>query len=247
MAIHFAVSSWSGWTTGAADISPSVNTAKVKPILVSQTPDVSIVPPLLRRRLNVMGRACVSEMLRHLQEGDNPAVVYGSRHGDIERTLAILMEQARGEPISPMNFSLAVHNAITGVISIHQQISSNISSIAAGDEPLIPVLLEAAGLLSDTCPAILCVLCDVPLPEVYRDPLKQVPAPYVACFRITRDQGLGEELWLDVNAVSEADGPARTAPLDFVEFLSSACEFFPTRHNGSHWTVRKSRRPAGSG
>lgn len=259
MAISFAVSSWSGWTSLATGM-PQTQTSAVtdsaplgvlgsenpgieSPILISQSPDVSIIPPLLRRRLNPMGRACVSEMLRHLREGDNPAVVYCSRHGDIERTLSVLKEQASGEPLSPMNFSLAVHNAIAGVISIHQLISANISSIAAGEEPLVPVLLEAAGLLSDDCPAVLCVFCDVPLPEIYRSPQEQVPAPYATCFRITRDQGLALELQL----LDEADTGAKvqTAPLTFVEFLSSTRDTFSTLHNGGQWAVRKTNHIAG--
>ena len=254
MAISFAISSWSGWTSLAtgephthasavADIHCHDSTATESPILVSQSPDVSLIPALLRRRLNPMGRACVSEMLRHLQEGDNPAVVYCSRHGDIERTLSVLMEQARGEPLSPMNFSLAVHNAITGVISIHQQISANISSIAAGEECLVPVLLEAAGLLSDDCPAVLCVFCDVPLPEIYRDPRQQTPAPYAACIEITRDKGLA--INLELRADSATEGTVQAEPLDFVDFLSSPRETFFTLHNGGHWAVRKLNQPAG--
>ena len=58
MAIRFAVSNWSGWTLPGADGQQVQDNS----IAVSQSPDVSAIPALLRRRLNPMGRICVSEI-----------------------------------------------------------------------------------------------------------------------------------------------------------------------------------------
>ena len=108
MAISFAIPEWSGWQAKLSDESANA----LPDLTISATPDVAIIPPMLRRRLNLLGRACASEMMKHLKDGENIPVVYCSQHGDIERTLNVLEELVDHQPVSPMHFSLAVHNAI---------------------------------------------------------------------------------------------------------------------------------------
>lgn len=238
MAIEFSVSNWSGWTLpSAAGLFPAAA------VQVADAPDVSAIPPLLRRRLNTLGRACAAEVLRQLRAGDNLPIVYCSRHGDIERTLGVLIDLASGEPVSPMNFSLTVHNAIAGIVSIHQGISANISSIAAGEEGLVPVLFEAMGLLSEEHPAVLCILGDVPLPAIYREHCRWPDLPFAACFTLSSGQGLPLTLdFPDGRPPAAEPSPSGPQPLQFIDFLSSPRPAFAIPHNGECWTVRK-RRP----
>ncbi|MEJ2760943.1 MAG: beta-ketoacyl synthase chain length factor [Gammaproteobacteria bacterium] len=232
MAIELAISNWSGWTPSSS----------VSPVRIAETPDVSSIPTLLRRRLNMLGRACATEIMRHIHDGDNLPIVFCSRHGDIERTFGILTDLARNEPVSPMNFSLSVHNAIAGVISIHLGISANISSIAALEEGLVPVLLEAVGLLDDEQNKVLCVLGDVPLPEIYRKDCLWPDTPFVVCFTVSTQDGL--PLCLDMEHQQFTPDSASSQqpslePLKFVEFLASAQQSLTTPHNGGWWTIRK--------
>ncbi|MFA5494736.1 MAG: beta-ketoacyl synthase chain length factor [Porticoccaceae bacterium] len=235
MAIEFSISNWSGWTLpSAAGLFPAAA------VQVADAPDVSPIPPLLRRRLNTLGRACAAEILRHMRTGDNPPIVYCSRHGDIERTLGVLVDLARGEPVSPMNFSLTVHNAIAGIVSIHQGISANISSIAAGEEGLVPVLFEALGLLGEEHPTVLCVLGDVPLPAIYRGHCPWPDLPFAACFTVSSGEGLPLALdFPDACPPVAEPSPARPQPLQFIDFLSSPRQTLATPHNGERWTIRK--------
>lgn len=233
MTVKFAVSEWSGWTP----VQPSHAGADTASIKYHQTPDVSAVPAMLRRRLNSLGRACTSEVLALLPSDPDIPVVYCSQHGDIERTLAVLLELASSETVSPNNFSLAVHNAICGVLSIHAGLTGSINTIAAGQQGLVPVLLEAAGLLSSSCPLVLCVLCDVPLPEVYQSAESQPHAPYAVCFIVSTTGGVA----LNLRQLGSAPDPAEyVPPLDFCAFLDdTAATSLTLAHNGCGWEIAK--------
>ncbi len=234
MTIKFAVTQWSGWTSAQASAGSVYSTS----IKHHETPDVSAIPPMLRRKLNVMGRACAAPVLDTLPSttADIP-LVYCSQHGDIERTLAVLLELAESASVSPNNFSLAVHNAICGVLSIHAGLTGPINSIAAGEQGLVPVLLEAAGLLSPSCPQVLCVMCDVPLPEVYRSTNSQPRAPYAMCFILSAAAGTGLNLRQSGAASDSAD---YFPPLNFCAFLdNNAVASIAVMHNGCDWEIAK--------
>ncbi len=232
MSIPFAISNWSGWAG-----TPIAELESNSKLTYSSTPDVQNIPPLLRRRLNLLGRAAASEILRHSEKNDDTPVVYASRHGDIERTLAILQELADQQTVSPMNFSLAVHNAICGVISIHQALRGNISTIAAID-PLVPVLLEACGLLAEGHKKILCVICDVSTPEIYREEQELVETAYATCFVLTS----GNDLLLSPEQSpgnNNNDPEENHTALRFNNFLSSNSSKFSLKHNGQSWKICK--------
>ena len=237
--LRVSIPSWAGWSPDH-NILVRPATAVIN-IRCSDQPDASSVPPLLRRRLNPMGRACISEMLRHLAPRENIPIVFTSRHGDIERTLKVLGGLAREEPASPMDFSLAVHNAIAGVLSIHYGITANISSIAASEGPVVPTLLEALGLLSPSCPRVLCLICDVTLPAIYRKPGDAGSPTYAACFTVAAADNNTLQLVHDHAAASSP--PQHDSPLDFIDFLASSADTFHIRHNASHWRIHKHAPP----
>lgn len=233
MAVTFGISNGSGWTT------PALASAGFGALRVSEAPDASAIPALLRRRLNTLGRAAAAEMLR-LPDTQQMPVVYSSRHGDIDRTLSVLLELAHREPVSPMNFSLAVHNAIPGILSIHSSNTANITSLAALEESLVPALLEAAGLLQEGHDRVLCLFADVPIPAIYQSSCPEPAAPYAASFVLSSDA-------TDRFSLSRASGDDRsmeTGPLPealrFIEFLASDTPRFHTHHNSGLWTLTRS-------
>lgn len=152
--------------------------------------DVSAIPPILRRRLSPMGRAATSSLmplLALLHEPSNTPIVFASRHGEASRAQKMLRDLAEDELLSPTAFSLSVHNAICGIISINQKITANINAIAAGGSELITALIEAAGLLGENnCEQVLCVLCDEPLPAPYRRYCKQPQQPFALALIISQ-------------------------------------------------------------
>lgn len=238
MAITFSINSWSGWTLPHS----LAEDAPANGIEGSQAPDAALIPQMLRRRLNQQGRIAASQLLRHLAAGDTAPLVYSSRHGDIHRTLDVLKELARNELVSPMNFSLSVHNAIPGILSIHSKLTSNITSLAAGDNGLVPTLLEAIGLLDTDCPRAICLLCDVPLPEIYREQGEGPQIPYALCLVVT--SGEGQALTLEFAGLAPANDNHASEELpeslSFADFLGGHSSTFTTRHNGAFWRIARS-------
>ncbi len=231
MNLTFSVIDWCGWIAGSAQEPGGDRLA------VSAAPDVTAIPALLRRRLNPLGRAAASQMMKLLDAHADIPIVYCSRHGDIERTLSILSELAAGQPVSPMNFSLSVHNAVPGVVSIHNRVTSAISSIASGDEALVPGLLEALGMLSPECPKVLCAFADVALPEIYQPTADDAGLSYACCFVLSQAAG-GDSLSLEFVG-AEAVESSRPVALAFARFLASPNTAMSVSHNGGCWRITK--------
>jgi hypothetical protein len=233
MATSFAISEYSGWQ--ATPSGESLN--KQEALTISETPDVSIIPLMLRRRLNLLGRACGSEILKHLTNNEIMPIVYCSQHGDIERTTKVLNELADDQPVSPMHFSLAVHNAICGILSIQTGLTSNISTIAAGQEGLVPVLLEAAGILLSGTKKVLCVICDVTLPEIYRDDQSLPKIPYAISFIVSKSEGIN----LTLTQLPRYTEKQKTnqLPTCLIEFLSSDKTELLINHNEATWKLAR--------
>ena len=233
MDISFAISEWSGWKSQTLN-----NLAKEKTFLsIGKDPDVSSIPPLLRRRLNLLGRACANEILQHIKKDENIPVVYCSQHGDIERTFGILSKAAKGEPTSPMNFSLSVHNAILGVLSIHLGLTANISSISSEQHGLVPVLLEGKGILMSGSEKVLCVLCDVSLPEIYLDDESLPRNSYAISFIVTKSEGTSLKLIQTEDEVNMKK--TEELPTALINFLSSDKKEIYLNHNGLKWELLK--------
>jgi hypothetical protein len=228
--ITFNIRTWTGWMPE----NPLLTAGTSSRIKRSQTPDASSVPAMLRRRLNPLGRACVSVTKDIADNRHEGALVYCSRHGDLERSLTVLQEVASKSPVSPMQFSLSVHNAITGILSIHNQFTGCISSIAFGEEGLTPTLLEAAGLLADH-PEVVCILSDVPPPDIYRKPNYGPNVPYAACFVLSR----GDDLSFSTSC--KPAPPPTTLPqgMALLIFLENDCPNLAIPHNGSQWVLTR--------
>lgn len=228
MNAEFSLLAWSAWTREFAYELPV-------PEMLQQSdmPDAKVVPAMLRRRLNTLGRAAISQMLPLLPDDKSLPLVYCSQHGDIERTLSVLLDLGRNEAVSPKNFSLAVHNAICGVLSIHSKLTGPINAIAASDEGLVPTLLEAVGTLADY-ERVMCIVCDVPLPEVYQSKHAGPQSPFAACFLLGRkDEGMAMSL-------SMGGKVEHNEALQFGAFLADdARKELSLRHNAQAWTVRK--------
>lgn len=185
---------------------------------------------MLRRRLNPLGRVAVSVMMPMFERFGEMPIVFCSRHGDVARTLGMLEALATDEPLSPTAFSLSVHNALAGLFSIHQKCRLPITAMAAGEQELVPVLLECLGQLRSS-ENILCVFCDEPLPAFYH---RDMPPSqrFAAAFVISA----GEQFQL-LRGPGGFTGEAEPLPqaLQFAHFLATrgdSCVF-------SQWCVQR--------
>ena len=128
--------------------------------------DLGAVPAMLRRRFNTLGKCAMAAALPLVQDIERIPSIFASRHGDTELSLAMLSDIGREDPLSPTQFSLAVHNAISGLFTIARKDTSEVTAIAAMQGLVLQTLFEALGQLQQR-ERVLCVIYDIPLPEFY--------------------------------------------------------------------------------
>lgn len=181
---------------------------------------------MLRRRLSPLGKIALAAAWPVLPESGFLPSLFCSRHGELERTVAMLRALASNEALSPTHFSLSVHNAIGGVYSIARGDSSSITALAIGEEGLSQALLETRLILAEQgTPEALCVIYDAPLPDVYADFGREPEWPY-ACAFVVGLPGESDGQLVDLQLIAAADcgkvaaePPSEPQALTFLRFL----------------------------
>jgi hypothetical protein len=123
--------------------------------------------PMLRRRAGFLGKMALEVAYQCLGERFDVPTVFSSRHGEASRSVDLLLDLAKGAPLSPTSFGLSVHNATGGLFSIARGDHASNTAIAAGPTSVEHAVIEACGLLTDGEPEVLLVVYDCPLPDVY--------------------------------------------------------------------------------
>lgn len=201
-------------------------------------PDVSKIPAPTRRRLNAFGKTAgslVSEMIE-----EQPLIVFASRYGDTERSVSILEQIANAEDISPMHFSLSVHNAVSGLLSIAWKINEMQSVISAGDNSLVMGLTEAFALI-EAFPEkqILFVYVDAPLPEIFSEFDELDAALDVGAILLTHNDCSDFGVSLEVTQVTEFQSDKENS-LALIESVLSGVEDKAIIGTGSFgWEFKK--------
>ena len=161
---------WEAWAPGLADHEAWrawAGGGQGVPRDDGSSPAVGPMAPSLRRRAGRNDRLGLEVAWRLSGPEGSSAAVFGSRHGQVARSAVLLESLAQGLPLSPMDFSLSVHNASGGLFSIARQDRSASSAVAASGEELAAALLEAAGLLLEGAPEVLVSVHDEPPPPLY--------------------------------------------------------------------------------
>lgn len=116
-----------------------------------ETPDVSSVPPLVRRRLSPLQKLYFA--LAASVETSAPAAtaVFASRDGEDTLTRRIVEEFNDDGSVSPHRFSASVYNAAPGLWSVYTKNRAPYTAVAAGEGSIEAGLLEA---LNGTVPSL---------------------------------------------------------------------------------------------
>ena len=165
--VAFSIARHAAWAPGVT--SPQAWAAWAEEpwtIEAGEEPKVAAMPAMLRRRAGFLGRMALEVAYACLGEDADVPTVFCSRHGEVGRAITLLGDLARGEPLSPTSFGLAVHNASAGLFSIARADRANHIALAAGPSTIEHAVIEACGLLADGAPMVLLVACDEPLPAL---------------------------------------------------------------------------------
>lgn len=136
------------------------------PLEQAFTPQLPWMAAGLRRRLTPMGRAALG-MLAECQPQAPCPVVFASRYGDLGAVATLLAQLHREGGISPMTFSLSVHNSAVGIYSIARQERTPTTSITVAQDLAESAFLECLGWLADGAPQVVMVCCDDVVPAPY--------------------------------------------------------------------------------
>lgn len=167
--VVFSIARHVAWAPGLASSERWAEWAREPwPLVPGDEPKVAEMPVMLRRRAGFLGRMALEAAYACLGEQRAVPTVFCSRHGEVARAVELLADLARGEPLSPTAFGLAVHNASAGLFSIARSDRANHVALAAGSSTIEHAVIEACGQLADGAPMVLLVACDTALPEVLR-------------------------------------------------------------------------------
>ena len=131
-----------------------------------------------RRRASQMGRAIgdsVSEAMAAAGvDGQTTPVIVGSSIGEAGAMLGLLDKMWRDqEPMSPAVFTVSVHNAASGLLSISMKNKGYTTSIAADYDTPAATLFEGMGLIATGTEAVVCGCADEASPRSLLDQAPQ--------------------------------------------------------------------------
>jgi len=199
----------------------------------------SAPPAMLRRRVSGIGQKAFAAALR-LSPGADDRFIVCSRHGEYRRTLSLLQALAAREPASPADFSLSVHHALAGLLSIVRANSAGHTAVAAGSDSLAFGLIEAATCLAaGSDKQVLLVYFDEPLPEDYAKFCEE--DAFAAAFLLTPARGSTGDVLLSLEP-ADRNRPRRSATgqaADFVRFLASGEIGAESRGSRGQWRWRR--------
>ncbi|MEB5696823.1 beta-ketoacyl synthase chain length factor [Klebsiella aerogenes] len=151
---------WLRWSRHLHTIDPAAPAAKLNEL-----------PMMTARRLSSGSKLAVECGLAMLRRHEIEAVLYTSRHGELERNYRILHALAMEQAVSPTDFALSVHNSAVGNLTIAAKKPIASSSLSAGRDTFQQGLYEVMGLLQAGYQRVLMVDFDGSLPEFYHSHL----------------------------------------------------------------------------
>ena len=209
--MQFSVEGWAflGGISSNSSRSPG-DTEVVEGISMVALPEGALdyIPSSLRRRCSPFSKRTLAVARAALGEAvaQHPPTVFASQHGEANVTYQLLDELARNEPLSPMGFSLSVHNAASGVFSIATGNRAPSTAIAAGQRTFLMGLQEAFLQLKpdEEQERVLYVCSDDLVPSAFLDG-EQPGAPYALALLMGVARGAAPDS-LSVQLHLEMDG-----------------------------------------
>lgn len=195
--------------------------------------DLSSIPAMQRRRLPEVAKR-LHQFAQQMADENTP-VIYASHNGEIAQTLAII--RSFEHEVSPAKFSLSVHNAIAGLLSVLHNNTQSYQAIDSLSGLLESALVEGAGLLTQY-PKVAIVYYDEDLPLEFMSADATAPRPLTRVFAMTMTQGQD----YNITKITPASPQAPDAVISefnavnaVVDFLRSPTPSITIAYPGSVW------------
>lgn len=145
--------------------------------------DLSDIPAMQRRRLPEVAKR-IHRFAQTLADEQTP-VIYASHNGEISQTLSII--RSFSGDVSPAKFSLSVHNAIAGLLSVTHKNTQSYQAIDSLSGLIETAVVEAIGLLTKHH-RVGIVYHDETLPTELMTTDENPPTTQVLALTLTRGQ-----------------------------------------------------------
>ncbi len=166
--VNFSIASYAAWAPEMETKEAWIAWAKTNHVIAGDiAAPVQAMPPMLRRRAGFLGKMALEVAYQCLGRRIDVPTVFSSRHGEASRSVDLLLDLAKGVPLSPTSFGLSVHNATGGLFAIGRGDHASNTALSAGRSSVEHAVIEACGLLAEGEPAVLLVVYDCPLPTPY--------------------------------------------------------------------------------
>lgn len=106
-------------------------------------PDVSFIPPLLRRRMSDLEKIAIYLANKTAPKDRQYRTVFASRFGEWEQTIKLIKQFFNDGEMSPAGFSNSVHNASVGHLSLITKNHADYTAIASGQDTIENAIIDA--------------------------------------------------------------------------------------------------------
>jgi hypothetical protein len=242
--LRLKVLDWDAWAEGRAGKdawqrwareAPAFGLADGPPALAGKGPAAAAVPAMLRRRAGLSDRLALEPACGLAAKDARLPCVFASRHGQIVRSVGLLEDLARGVPLSPMDFSVSVHNATAGLFSIARGDRSAATALAAGRESFSAALLEAQAMLQEGAEKALLVYHDETPPHALDGTWDGEPADWSLALLLGRDEGSVLDMRLEDDP-ARGGGDPRPQAYALVRLLAKGAGREQWHHGRHLWT-----------
>jgi hypothetical protein len=235
--VVFSIARHAAWAPGVTTREGWAEWARAPwPLAGEGEPKVAAMPAMLRRRAAFLGRMALEVAYECLGAERDVPTVFCSRHGDVARAVELLRDLARGEPLSPTAFGLAVHNASAGLFSIARADRANHVALAAGSATVEHAVIEACSQLADGAPMVLLVACDMPLPSPFEQFEDCDEEPFAFAWALTPASAAAPAVRLSWHAQEGAPAPRTPGGVEVLRFQLGAGAPLVRDTPGKRWT-----------
>lgn len=239
--LSFAVVDWCALAPGLEDNSQWHQWACSKQNIDAHAapPKPSKLPSMTARRLASGSKLAVDCGLQMLSKHKVDAVVYASRHGELEKNFRILSALAHQQDVSPTDFALSVHNAAVGNLTINAGAAIPSSSVTAGLDSFQQSLFEVFTLLKAGHKSVLLVDFDGYLPDFYHEYLPESMPKWPFAVALLLQEGSTHHCYFSAHANPQIHEPELPQSLNFLScFLRAEKNFTVQGERGLwHWRV----------
>lgn len=184
-----------------------------------------VLPPMIRRRLSPFGQHLLSAILTCAEGLPAARYVLSTRHGELSRAVKILRDIETENLPSPTDFSMAIHHALLGMLSIHADNRLGHTALSSGWESFAAGMLEAALCIHENpSQPVILIHADEPLPaeyEAFREH-DDVGLPVIVALTMGPPIGkLDDDISLQLAPHSTTEAPSPSMVTDFLQFFLS--------------------------